>query len=306
MLTPRWGAGALAAAVLTCGCSGGVEPPPPPATLAGRIVFVSDTGRYPLLHMRPDGTDVRAIPVEPGGFVGGVDVSPDGEWLVLDFSPGGHWDIVTMRSDGTGWRNLTSTLYVSERGARWSPDGQEIVFASQAVPDASDLLIMKADGTNRRYLATAAGEELQPHLSPDAATLVFAFDTAVQPDYLPVIMTMKLATSERVPLTGFGVADNYPSWSPDGSRIAFISARGPDPGIRNPWGLWVMNADGSGLQSVVPGDSFYVTNDPRWSPDGTRLTADGSGTFRIFSLDGHTVAGPFAGRHPTWGPAEAP
>lgn len=306
MLTPRQGAGAVALAAVICGCSGSVEPPPSPVTLAGRIVFVSDTGRYPLLHMRPDGTDVRAIPVDPGGRVGGVEVSPDGEHLVLVFSTGGRWDLVRVRSDGTGWQNLTNTLYVSERGARWSPDGEEIVFASAAVADASDVLIMDADGTNRRYLATAPAEERNPHLSPDGTMLVFDADTVVQPENLPVIVALRLATGERVQLTEFGEADTDPSWSPDGTRIAFVSRRGPYPGGWNPWGLWVMNADGSDLHVVVPGDSFYVTSYPRWSPDGTRLAVDGSGTFRVFSLDGHTVAGPFAGLYPTWGPLEEP
>ena len=42
-------------------------------------------------------------------------------------------------------------------------------------------------------------------------------------------------------LTNNSASDNAPSWSPDGTRIAFWSDRGSNRDI------YVMNADGSGL-----------------------------------------------------------
>lgn len=53
----------------------------------------------------------------------------------------------------------------------------------------------------------------------------------------------------------------HPSWSPDGTQIAF---EGPD-------GIWLMNADGSSAHWIGSGGS------PRWSPDGTRLLVRHSG-----------------------------
>jgi len=55
------------------------------------------------------------------------------------------------------------------------------------------------------------------------------------------------------------VDDNSPAWSPDGSRIAYIS----DSFTRN---LMVMNADGTGQTLVTSG-----ALNPSWSPDGTRI-----------------------------------
>jgi len=54
-------------------------------------------------------------------------------------------------------------------------------------------------------------------------------------------------------------ADGAPSWSPDGTRIAFR---------RDGEGIFVVNADGSGLVKLT---SDRSDSDPDWSPDGTRI-----------------------------------
>jgi len=51
-----------------------------------------------------------------------------------------------------------------------------------------------------------------------------------------------------------------PSWSPDGSRIAFASDRGGNADI------WIMNSDGSNLVNVT--DHEAKDHSPAWSPDG--------------------------------------
>jgi TolB protein len=61
-----------------------------------------------------------------------------------------------------------------------------------------------------------------------------------------------------------GQAAALPDWSPDGQRIAFESNQSGS------FGIWVMNADGSGQKQLSGGKGlgdFY----PSWSPDGTRV-----------------------------------
>jgi dipeptidyl aminopeptidase/acylaminoacyl peptidase len=58
-----------------------------------------------------------------------------------------------------------------------------------------------------------------------------------------------------------GEGGSWPSWSPDGSRIAFTSVR------RH--GIFVMNADGTSLRRVTTSPS--IDFQPTWSPDGRRL-----------------------------------
>jgi WD40 repeat protein len=51
-----------------------------------------------------------------------------------------------------------------------------------------------------------------------------------------------------------------PSWSPDGTRIAFSDA-----------GLWIMNADGSDRHQIVAEDASGTPINPAWSPAGNKL-----------------------------------
>jgi Tol biopolymer transport system component len=67
--------------------------------------------------------------------------------------------------------------------------------------------------------------------------------------------------------------DASPNWSPDGSKIVFVSSRlGPYQHV------FTMNADGTNQQQLTPaptrGPVVYSTKQemqPRWSPDGKRI-----------------------------------
>ena len=73
-------------------------------------------------------------------------------------------------------------------------------------------------------------------------------------------------------LTNNAAADYYPSWSPDGTKIAFGTNRDGNGEI------YVMNADGSNLTNLT--NNAADDSNPSWSPDGTKIafrtTRDGN------------------------------
>jgi len=93
-------------------------------------------------------------------------------------------------------------------------------------------------------------------VSHDGQTLVF--------DMLGDIYSVPMAGGEATALTS-GIEWNYqPRFSPDGTKIAFVSDRaGGD-------NLWIMNADGSDAHAVTD-EAEHLVHNPAWSPEGDYL-----------------------------------
>lgn len=100
------------------------------------------------------------------------------------------------------------------------------------------------------------------------------------------IMTMNANGTGLRRLTNNDNADIYPTWSPDGSRIAFQATR---QAHFPTYQIYVMNADGTNEQQLTawPGGC----GDPAWSPDGTKIamscTSDqmGTGITNVFVIN---------------------
>jgi TolB protein len=72
-------------------------------------------------------------------------------------------------------------------------------------------------------------------------------------------------------LTKHKMDDVVPSWSPDGSKIAFVSYRG---GLNDPAHIFVMNADGTGRRNLTGDSDLTDSFFPTWSPDGKKIVFD--------------------------------
>lgn len=92
------------------------------------------------------------------------------------------------------------------------------------------------------------------------------------------IFSMDPDGSDVVQLTtGFTNAQS-PSWSPDGTKIAFTNFDDPD------WDIYIMNADGTGLTKLI--DNDRDEGYPTWSPDGTKIAFDSHGLVYVIDADG--------------------
>ena len=97
------------------------------------------------------------------------------------------------------------------------------------------------------------------------------------------IHLMNADGSSELALTSGSGWDNWPSWSPDGNRIAF-TCRNSIPGSGG--GICVMDVDGSNIDRLTSADDW----EPAWSPDGTRIAfaslRDGNPELYIMDADG--------------------
>jgi len=95
-------------------------------------------------------------------------------------------------------------------------------------------------------------------VSPDGQTIAF--------DLLGDIYTMPVTGGTATNIASGMAWEMQPRFSPDGSRIAFTSDRAGGDNI------WTMNVDGGDMKQVTK-ESFRLTNNPTWSPDGQFIAA---------------------------------
>jgi len=156
-----------------------------------------------------------------------------------------------------------------------------IVFNSST----NDLYSMNADGTGLiRLTFTLGNNEVEPVVSPNAQQIAFVSDVGTGGFN---IWVMGIDGSNLTKLTTTG-SDRNPTWSPDGTKIAFDTRR---PGVTG--AIWVMNADGTGQHSVIDRSPFGVAN-PAWSPDGTLLAYERGNTgpeYGIYAANAETGTG---------------
>ncbi len=155
----------------------------------------------------------------------------------------------------------------ADRQPMWSPDGERIVFVSDRSGD-DDLFVMNADGSGQVQLTTSTAMDRSPAWSPDGRTIVFARETVSGSDLLafPATCLSEAGACEEalITLTG-GRYDLHPTWSPDGSRIAFAAS--DFPGL--PAAIALIDPDGRNYRPLAGTGTSDIT--PAWSPDGRHI-----------------------------------
>ena len=173
---------------------------------------------------------------------------------------------------------LTTEGVIVMKPVSWSPDGSFIVFEDTRSEDlATDVFRVGVYDAN---LVNLTGQSLfidgAPAWSPDGRWIAFHSNREGQEAGTEDIWRMSRDGTDLKNLTArtFPWRDRLPAWSPDGSRIAFYRQGSPADSISSAGhpGLWVMNADGTNQQLLVPFDNF-PDEPPVWSPDGIWIAA---------------------------------
>jgi len=246
------------------------------SSLEGRITLSSDDDVY---TANADGTDLQQVTSKRGPEFDSA-WSPDGSRLVYRDSRRGineNDEIYVTDADGSNARNLTKDPG-NDWGPDWSPTGRTIVFNSDRDGLPMGGYLMNPDGSHVRRIPTDAWVEYAAW-SPDGTRIAFMGGSSAS-EY--DIWVVDVDGSNLVQLTDSFGPDGWPAWSPDGTRIAFSTVRddcsysdAPDCRTTGDEGphrdVWVVNADGTGLERVTPEFGQFVT----WSPDGQELLVSG-------------------------------
>ncbi len=173
----------------------------------------------------------------------------------------GDWDLFLMRPDGTDRRPLTNTRDFNEAGARFSPDGQRLLYYRMPRNEAVDnntygtfeLVVADSDGRN----PVAYGRAF-PWASwgPDGKQLACLTTKGIQ-----IVDLASRKVVRQLPRQGLV---SQLIWSPDGQ--AFV---GTANGLGPFWNIGRLSADGGKIQVMSETDRYNCT--PDWLPDSQHV-----------------------------------
>jgi TolB protein len=210
--------------------------------------------------------------------------SPDSRWLYFSSDRGGQMNLWRVPMDEQRkpagppqpiTRSLTGVGH-----ARLSADGTKLSLLSYT--RSNELSIVPFDavrGADVAAISTIRSPSLgwcqpSPHVDWLACT-----SRGRQED----IVLLRADGAETARLTDDLAKDRVPTWSPDGARVGFMSARS------GRWELWTIGRDGSDLRQAT--DLKAEVRELVWSPDSRRaITTNPSTPFGIWLFDTSSLA----------------
>jgi TolB protein len=203
--------------------------------------------------------------------------SPNGEQIVYDAVIEGKQQIFIMRADGSEQWQVTHDAANHESPA-WSPDGKKIAYVSDR-NGHSVIYMMNPDGSGEERLTDENAESIHPNWSPDSQSVIFCADDDMHPPKKneASVYSIDVKTKQTKTLITGGT-NTYPSWSPDGKKIAFRRMIGEMDSE-----VFVKDGDKEVNLSHHPAFDGW----PAWSPDGRRIafSSNRRSNYQIFVMD---------------------
>ena len=233
--------------------------------------------------------------------VGSPRVSPDGAWVAYTV---GSQDLQKDTRESRVWMIAQSggdPLPMTAKGSSawssgWSPDGKRLSFLAMSEDsESSQVFTLNVRGGERVQLTDVDGGVEGYEWSPDGKRLVLVIrdqeaDKGPGPwvidrlkfkdDYVGYLNRLRahlfvfdVDKKTLVQITAGDYEDYSPAWSPDGSKIAFVSNRTAEPDASSNSDIWLVDP-GTPYEQQEP---VRVTTNPGsdgspiWHPDGKRI-----------------------------------
>jgi dipeptidyl aminopeptidase/acylaminoacyl peptidase len=241
-------------------------------------------------------------------FVGDPELSPDGKLLAytvtrIDRAANRRMTAIWLAPvDGSAPPRQLTASHLSSSAPRWRPDGRVLAFTgARPVPgdDAAgrpQFYLLDLTGGEPRRLTSLPNGAIGCEWSPDGSRVLCLSRTGPSDRKAPSsdvrhytglsykfndsgwfddkkshLYVIDATTGKASQITsGDGWNDAQPEWSPDGTRIAFVSNRtGHESDGDEDRDVWVVPAAGG--EPVRISDQDKGTGSPRWSPDGRTI-----------------------------------
>jgi TolB protein len=222
-------------------------------------------------------------------------------------------DVYAMDVDGSNVVMVAGDPAGPEFDAAWSPDGRWVVYrdSTRGINSNDEIFVSRADGSERRNLTSHPANDWGPDWSPDGETIIFNSDRDGEIRGFAV-------NADGTNLRGLGIDAwvEYPSFSPDGTRISFMGALGNNyelfagnletgavtrltnaPG-HDAWSAWSPAGETIAFSSVRDDCRFAPPDQDCWRGEGADdehsnvwlIESDGSNLRRVTPENGHFVA----------------
>lgn len=266
---------------------------------AGRIYFPVFDGQYHIYAANPDGSDRQLV----ADLASSPAVSPDGTRMLFYSWVNDQRGIHRINTDGSNDTHIS--LRAEDNLPSWSPDGGRYVYSTRAGQGgdinrrAYTVRVASTGGKPRQDPAPLIAQAQYPTWGPKG--LIVFRDCGFPSDVCGLAVVGDDGGGKR---TLTNINSTAPTWSPDGTRIVFMSD------VAGNWDLYAVSVDGGSPERLT--DDLGNDGLPVYSPDGSKIAfvsrrdgvwsvwqidPDGENEVKLFDLEGD-IAGTVPGNSP--------
>ncbi|MDQ7834058.1 MAG: CHAT domain-containing protein [Humidesulfovibrio sp.] len=219
------------------------------------------------------------------GAVQHLDITPDGKWLAYTRQSNGYSELwVRGLGDGlTGLPRRLAPALADRLSPALSPDGRRIAFVGMEDDVKGDIYLLDLANpqAQAQKLTGRATEDRSPCFRPDGKSLYFQQRDEGEPKRRIVALELANLSSAPRALDTDGDAAQ-PTLSPDGRRLAFVSAR---TGVSAVYVMNLASGAAAGLPQKLTTDVLPQAY-PRFTPDGMTVLFTTAPVFGVTSDQG--------------------
>jgi len=245
-------------------------------------VSIPDTGKIAFAAYNPEekAYAIHVVQADGNGLTHVVGeasqpaFSPDGQKIVFHSWRGDRLGLQVVSAEGGEMADVIIATSIEDGAPSWSRDGAKIAFASNKEVDRKWRIYVSWLAGMGEPVELRLGES--PDWSPESDRIVYRGCDEWGGNCGLYIMDENGANPTRLTTDA---SDNAPTWSPDGSQVAFMSARDGN------WEIYIVdlaNPEPRRLTTNPANDGL-----PTWSPDGQRIAflSDRGGIWAIHLMN---------------------